>query len=394
MNRLERTAILSAIATAAIAIIKFAAGTLFGSIALIADAMHSFTDIIGSVAVFFGVRFSDVKSRKFPYGLYKLENLISLFLSLLIFYTAIEILLESAAAIGSPGQKIGVIAIAAALFSLAVSFLLARYKLKAGREENSPSMLSEAKHTKTDAVSTVGVLVAVTASFMGFPILDPIIGILVALVVFKAGFEIFVDSAKVLLDASLDYKSMRKIERIARQQKEVMVTEIAARNSGRYVFVDLKLETNLKDLKRVDQLRKHCEEKIKREIPKIDKIVIEIDYKKKDVLLYAVPLSQKSINSGIASEFGTAPFFGLFKISNRAGGGKPDGARIIANPNAKEKTKRGIRAAELLAKNKVDVLLTPSEMHKGGGYYALQDNFIEMQVTKAKTFEEVLNQFK
>ena len=60
---MEKAAVVSAIVTAIIAIVKFTAGTLFGSIALIADAIHSFTDIIGSIAVFFGIRFSEIKSK-------------------------------------------------------------------------------------------------------------------------------------------------------------------------------------------------------------------------------------------------------------------------------------------------------------------------------------------
>jgi len=393
MNKLEKAAIVSAIATAVIALIKFLAGTFFGSIALIADAIHSFTDIIGSIAVLFGVRFSDVKSKKFPYGLYKLENLVSLFLSLLIFYTAFEILSKAIEATMNPVlQQAGPIAIAAALFSLVVSFLLARYKFRVGREENSPSMLSEAKHTKLDAMTTVGVLVGVTLSFAGFPFLDPIVGILIAVFVFKAGVEILLDSAKVLLDTSLDYKTMRKIERIAAGQKEVKVKELVARNSGRYVFVDLSLETNLKDLKRVDQLKKQCEEKIMEAIPRIDKIMLDIEYKKKDVLLYAVPLEKKSKASEIASEFGTAAFFGLFKVSNKEK--KLLESKIIENLHTKAKAKRGTLAAQLLAKNKVDVLLVKSELHKGGAHYALQEYFIETQQTKAKTFRELLEEFE
>ena len=394
MNRLEKTAVVSAIATAAIALIKFVAGTMFGSIALIADAIHSFTDIIGSVAVFFGVRFSDVKSKKFPYGLYKLENLVSLFLALLIFYTGFEIFVGAFNALNQPGQIVGPIAIGAALFSLIVSFMLAKYKFKVGRAENSPSMLSEAKHTQLDALSTVGVLVAVTASFAGFPILDPIIGLLVALLVFKAGLEIFMDSAKVLLDVSLDYKTMKKIEKIASGQREVKVRELTARNSGRYVFVDLKLETRIKDLKRVSQLHEKCENKIKQAVPRIDKIMIDIEYKKKDVLLCAAPLTQKSKDSTIAPEFGTAKFFGLFKVSNKPGKEGLIESKIITNPHTTKQTKRGILAAKMLAKNKVDVLFTLQEMHKGGGYYALQEKFIEMRVTKAKTFKEILVGFK
>jgi cation diffusion facilitator family transporter len=395
MNRLEKAAVVSAGATAAIALIKFLAGTLFGSIALVADAIHSFTDIVGSIAVFFGVRFSEVKSKRFPYGLYKLENLVSLFLALLIFYTGLEILDEALAAVlGNVSQQAGPIAIAAALFSLVVSFLLASYKFRVGREENSPSMLSEANHTQLDAITTVGVLFGVSASFAGFPFLDPVVGIGIALLVFKAGAEILFDSAKVLLDISLDYKTMKRIERIAESQKNVQVKELAARNSGRYVFVDLKLETNLKDLKKVDQLRKECEEKIRKAVPRIDKLMIDVEYKKKDVLVYAVPLEGNSFKSAVAREFGTAKFFGLARVSNKAGNKKLLESRVIENPYWKSKSRKGILAAEFLAKNSVDVLFSKDEMHKGGAYYALQENFVEIEKTGKKDFEKVLEGLK
>ena len=393
MNKLEKTAIISAIVTAFIAIIKFLAGTMFGSIALIADAIHSFTDIIGSIAVFFGIRFSETKSKKFPYGLYKLENLVSLFLALLIFYTAFEILLGTINNLNAPIEKAGSIAIFAAAFSLIISFILAKYKFKVGKKENSPSMLSEAKHTMLDAITTIGVLFAVVFSYLGFPIFDLIIGFFIALLVFKVGIEIFIDSSKVLLDASLNYKTMKKIERIAEQGKEMRVKNLAARSSGRYVFVDLKLETDIKDLKKVNQLREKCEERIKKEIPRIDKIMIETEYKKKDILLYAIPLIQEKMNSKIAPEFGTAHFFGLFTLTNKPTQKKLLSSKIIKNPHAKEDSKRGILAAELLIKKKVDVLITLSELNKGGAYYALEDSFIEMQQTKAKTFKELLNGF-
>lgn len=395
MNRLEKTAIVSAIATAGIASIKFAAGTMFGSIALVADAMHSFTDIIGTIAVFFGVRFSDIKSKRFPYGLYKLENLVSLFLSLLIFFTAYEIFREALSALmESTAQQAGAIAIGAALFSLIVSFILAKYKYNAGKQENSPSMLSEARHTKLDAFTTLGALIGISISFIGYPLLDPIMGIAISLLVFKAGAEILIDSAKVLLDASLDYKTMKAIERIAGEEKNVRVKELAARNSGRYIFVDLKLETDVQDLRKVNQIRKQCEAKIKKEIPRIDHLMLDIDYKKKDTLVYAVPLKEGNESSPITKEFGTAPYFGLYSLTNKPEEIKLLSKKIIANPHASKKAKRGILTAELLAENNVDFLLVEEELHKGGSYYALEDNYIEVCLAKAKTFKEILKKYK
>ncbi len=372
MNKLERTAILSTLANIFLSVIKLVAGLLFSSIALIADAMHSFTDII-------------------PYGLYKLENLISLFVSLLIFYAAFEIASDALVSLHAAKQITSILPSLVAFFSFIFVFVLAKYKEKIGKAENSPSMLAEAKHSLGDAASSLAVVAGVTLSFLGMPYFDPIVGFAVALLVFKSGAEILLDSVKVLLDASLDYATMRRIEKLASKQKNVRVKEIIARNSGRFVFVELKLETNLKDLKAVSRLQKECEEKIKKEIPRIDRITIEIEYKKKPVLCYAVPLESNSLKSRIAQEFGLAKYFGLFKVDTKKR--KLIEYNIIENPNWNAKHRRGILAAELLAGHNVDVLLNKGALHKGGAYYALQDSFIEIKNTKAKSFEELLKKY-
>jgi cation diffusion facilitator family transporter len=391
MNKLEKTAIISTLGNVFLSVIKLATGMLFGSIALIADAMHSFTDIVGSLAVFFGIKFSTVKSKRFPYGLYKLENLISLFVALLIFYAAFEIASDALVSLHSAEQIASMVPSAVAFFSFIFVLILAKYKEKVAMEENSPSMLAEAKHSLGDAASSLAVVVGVTLSFLGLPYFDPLIGIAVALLVFKSGAEILLDSVKVLLDASLDYATMRRIEELAAKQKNVSVKEIIARNSGRFVFVELKLETNLKDLKAVSRLQKECEEKIKEEIPKIDRITIEIEYKKKPVLCYAVPLESNSVESAIAQEFGLAKYFGLFKFDTKKH--KLIEYSIIENPHWKAEHRRGILAAELLVEHNVDVLLAKESLRKGGAYYALQDNFIEIKITKAQSFGELLKEY-
>lgn len=392
MNKLEKAALVSILGNAFVSAIKFLAGTMFGSVALVADAIHSFTDIIGSVAVFFGVRFSDIKSDKFPYGLYKIENFVSIFISLIIFWSGIEIFLESWEKLGSAKQITGFGAITVALVSLAIVYMLAKYKEKVGREENSPSMVSEARHSMLDAYGSIGVVLALALSLAGYPFFDPIIGLGISLLVFKAGCEIFWDSAKVLLDISLDYKTMKKIEKIAGEQKEVRVKELLARNSGRYVFVDLRLETGIKDLKKVDMLQKQCEQKIRQAMPKIDKIMIEVEFRRKATLTYATALETGSQDSRVAQEFGSAKFFGIVKAGNEPGKKGVISKKVLENPHWKSKERKGILAAEFLAKQGVDVLLAKESLHKGGAYYALQENFIEIRKTKKRSFGEILEE--
>lgn len=88
---------MSIVATAFLALIKYSVGALSGSIALVADAIHSLTDVISSIgAAFFGLKISSrMPSDGFPYGFYKAENIASLFLALAIFYAGYEIILSS-----------------------------------------------------------------------------------------------------------------------------------------------------------------------------------------------------------------------------------------------------------------------------------------------------------
>ena len=396
MNKLEKAAVISVIANALIAIVKFFAGSWFGSIALVADAFHSFTDVIGSTAVFFGIKLSKIKSKEFPYGLYKLENLISLFVSLLIFYASFEIFSQSITALSCVNcsvANIGVIAIFAAIFSLVISIVLFKYKEKIGNEENSPSMIAEAKHTETDALSTVGVIIALIFSWVGFPFFDSLVGLVIAVLVFKAGFEILVSSSKVLLDASLDYKTLKKIEKIIKKQKGFELLNLNARSSGKYIFVEMQVATKIKDLKKVTLLHKSCEKEIKKAIPRIDTILIDVEYQQKKIIKYAVPLIENKENSEIAEGFGAAPFFALLYLTNSEKQ-KLIKTEFVKNPYSLAKSKKGVLVAGLLAKKKVDVLLNKVEMAEGGAYYALSEHYIEIEITNKNNLKEVLEDFK
>ena len=103
MNRIERVALYSFILNLFLLIIKFVAATLSGSMAIMGDAIHSTTDTLSSLGVFFGLKISQRKTEKFPLGLYKLENLVSLFISFAIFIAGYEILRE---VIFSPAREI------------------------------------------------------------------------------------------------------------------------------------------------------------------------------------------------------------------------------------------------------------------------------------------------
>jgi len=102
LERDKKAAFVSIGVTAFLAVIKYFFGILSGSIALTADAIHSLTDVISSVGVLIGLKISSRKPTKaFPYGFYKAENIVSLFLALAIFYAGYEIILTSVEKFGT-----------------------------------------------------------------------------------------------------------------------------------------------------------------------------------------------------------------------------------------------------------------------------------------------------
>ena len=215
LGRDKKAALVSIAVTAFLAFIKYSVGVLSGSIALVADAIHSLTDVISSIGVFLGLKISSRKpTEAFPYGFYKAENIVSLLLALAIFYAGYEIILSSVEKFEEVVLTDVPIAISAALISLVFTLLLSSYKLKVGRETKSPSLVADGKHTRTDVYASVVVLLGILGNYFGFYALDPVAGILVAVFIFKSGYEILKDSIKVLLDASIDYESLQGYEKL------------------------------------------------------------------------------------------------------------------------------------------------------------------------------------
>ena len=130
-----------------LAVVKYLIGILSGSIALIADAIHSLTDVISSIGVLIGLRISSREpTKEFPFGFYKAENIASLFLALAIFYAGYEIVLTSVEKFEAAIVTNLLPAISVAVVSIVIAFLLSTYKLKVGRELDSPSLIADGQH--------------------------------------------------------------------------------------------------------------------------------------------------------------------------------------------------------------------------------------------------------
>ena len=390
----KKAALISIGVTAFLAAIKFLAGTLSGSIALVADAVHSLTDVISSIGVVIGLKISDrTPTETFPYGFYRAENIVSLFLALAIIYAGYEIVLTSVEKFATVKVLTNVpYAIMVALVSLLFTLLLSRYKLKVGREENSPSLIADGEHTRADTYASAAVLVGILGNYIGFYSLDPASGILVSLFIFRAGYGILKDSIKVLLDASIDYESLNRIREITSETHGVgEIQSLTARSSGKFIFIELEIGTKLRDLEMAHQLSDKIEMRIKSEIKNVDRVLIHIEPEERGITRYAVPCTENNGTiSRVSGHFGGAEYFCIFDMQREDN--EITDMRFLKNPFATLEKRKGLKAAEILVANDIDKLITKESISQKSPFYVLDDAYVGSEETDLDTIGEIIEE--
>lgn len=348
---------------------KGVVGYLSGNIALLADAFHSLADLFASAAVLFGLKLSQREPDElFPYGYYRVETLVSLIVSLIIIFTGIEIAIDSLEYIRSPPAEISMpfISLAVTFAAIVASYLIGAYKERVGREINSTALLNDGRHSYIDVISSLVVFTSILAEYAGLSGVQGIAGILVSALIIYMGLKLTRDDVLVLLDACIDRDSLELLrETVIGVEGVEGVHDIKIRKSGPYLFGELHIEVP-RDLSTedVDEIISRIKREVKTAVPSIDHITIQPETFKRDYLVVAVPLEDdRGLKSHITSHFGKAKFFIIAKTLK----GRIIDFRIIENTARSLKTKRGIKAAELLKKEDVDVLVL-EEISEGPSY--------------------------
>ena len=202
---------------------KLAAGVFGRSGAMVADAVHSFSDLATDVVVIVFARIS-AKPRDdgHDYGHGKYETLATILISMALGVVGVGILVNSIGAVrsvldGGVLPRPGLVALVAAVLSIAAKEILYRYTVREGRAIDSPSVVANAWHHRSDALSSLGTLVGIgCAYFLGdkWRIADPIAALIVAVFIFKVAFDLIRTGVGELLEKSLPEETEREILRI------------------------------------------------------------------------------------------------------------------------------------------------------------------------------------
>lgn len=382
----------SALTLLALSIIKGAAGMLSGSIALTADAVHSLTDVVSSLAVWLGLKISDKKpDEKFSYGYYKAENFASLVVSAIILLTGVGILRESVFGLLDPNpiRNVGVAA-GASLVSAFTSFLLLRYKMRVGERINSLSLIADAKNSGSDIWSSLVVFAGVAATGLGIPRLEPLAGIIVSLFIFRTVLELARESMMVLLDACVNPGLRERAINIAYGVPGVKnVHNVRLRRAGMFVFGEAHIEVEEDEtVEKAHERTTIIEQRIKNEAPDVERFTIHVEPVKKTSFIIALPAdADKGLDSPVGSHFGKSRYYVLVKTGDSDIGL----LEVCVNPAAELSKKIGLTAAKFLIEKDVDILISPAPGE--GAFYALHEFGVNIYLPGAKTAVENARMF-
>jgi cation diffusion facilitator family transporter len=382
----KKVALFSTLLNLVLVLLKSGFAILSGSVAVMAEAIHSFTDVIGSLTVLMGISISKRKSPSFPWGLYKVENIGAIVSSFFVLLMAYEL---GRNVFFSEANEIAHRAISVAVLSLMTVpvFLFARYEKKKAEELNSPGLLADAQNWMADIAPLVVVTIGFASSAIYSPA-DKIASAIIIVFIVKAGYDIVKNSMKSLLDASVDAKTIEKMRTIVNSFNEVVeITELNARNSGSFIFVLLNLRLTLKKLKEAHETADRIEQAIKKEIPFVDRVTIHYEPEKREFIRYAVSISDRE--GTLSRHFGSAPMIGIW--AENISDGNVLSHEILDNPFLQMEKGKGIKLAEFLVENGVNVLYIMKPFEGKGPEYVFSNAEIEVRITDKEKLNDFMN---
>ena len=278
VNLKERTARLSVISNTVLVILKLVVGLYTGAVSIVSEAAHSAVDLVAALIAFYAVRKAgQPPDENHDYGHGKFENLSGAIEAFLIILAAIWIVFEAVEKLKSAQMpqmlEYGMIIM---VISIVVNYWVSSRLMKVAKETQSHSLEADALHLQADIWTSAGVLVGlVLIQITGLPWLDPAIAIVVALIVFKAGYSMTKKSLYELTDISLPPEDGKIIEEIIKSHKEVIsFHRLRTRRSGSYRLIDMHLIL-YKDmhLNKAHDISDQIEEEIKRRLGPCDVVI-------------------------------------------------------------------------------------------------------------------------
>ena len=262
------------------AIFKIVVVYFSGSVAILADTIHNFGDAATAIPLWVAFRLAARKPTKtFGYGLGRVEDLAGIIIVLIILFSAVVAAYESIDRIIHPKAIENLIAVViASIVGFAGNEAVAVFRIKVGKEINSVALIADGYHARTDGFTSLAVLAGAIGVWLGFPLADPIVGMLISIAIFRIVWQ----SAKAVIIRALDGvepEIIDEIEHAAHHVKGVeKISEIRARWIGHRLHVEINVAVSSSlNINEGHEIAKEVNRRLLHHLSYLDKAVIHID---------------------------------------------------------------------------------------------------------------------
>lgn len=282
----NRVSVISIIQNVLLSLFKLFAGIFANSNAMISDAIHSASDVFSTIVVIIGIRLSSRDSdREHPYGHERMECVAAIILSIVLFITGLGIGIQALQAILNGNyetlQMPGILALIAAIVSIITKEAMYWYTRHYAKQIDSAALMADAWHHRSDAFSSIGALIGIAGSRMGFPIMDSIASLVIFIFIAKAAFDIFKDAMDKMVDHSCDENTEKAIYDCVISHEDVLgIDLLQSRIFGNKIYVDLEIELDASyTLEKAHRIAEDIHEDIEKNFPKVKHVMIHVNPK-------------------------------------------------------------------------------------------------------------------
>lgn len=287
-NDLQKTAMRVSLVSIAVNVVlsvfKLVAGIIANSGAMISDAIHSASDVFSTFVVMIGVKLSGkTPDKEHPYGHERMECVAAIILATILCLTGLGLGYSAVVAIttgeytafSAPGS----LALAAAVISIAVKEWMYHYTRINAKRVDSGALMADAWHHRSDALSSVGALIGIIASRLGFSLGDSLASIVICVLIVKAAYDIFKDAVDKMVDRACDDEFEAKLHECILANKSIRsIGSLQTRVFGNKVYVDLvvRLDAEL-SLRDAHDIAEEVHNAIEAAFPKVKHIMIHTE---------------------------------------------------------------------------------------------------------------------
>ena len=244
----KKAATVAIVANCFLTLFNIAIGIMSGSYALVSEGAHTLSDVATSIIAYIGFKIGQKPAdEEHPMGHGRAEAIGGLIIVLFLGMVAYEIMqgaierLLNPSLITTPDFYAAIMAV----LGIMINFSVSEYIIKIGKEIRSPAIVADGKHQKTDIFSSIAVLLSVVVSNIGYPILDPIIGLIIGFLILKTAYEVGKENIDNIMGKVPSQEFINKIKRVANKTPKAQdAHNIKVDYLGSYAVVSLHVKVD------------------------------------------------------------------------------------------------------------------------------------------------------